>query len=100
MHHTNPYISKVSHIYTSNLPKHIVRSNPHNRSIDIHNLVNKDLLVKLIGVVVFPLISGNTHIGFRSSVLGCFRWYFGSQSVGTAGKDRKQHRKARYTTTT
>ena len=45
-----------------------------------------DLLIKLIKVVFFPLFTGNTQIGF-SSVLGCFKLEFGSQLVGTAGKD-------------
>ena len=57
-------------------------------------------LIKLFETGPFPLLSGNIHIGFGSSVSGYFRWDFGSWSVGTVGKDWKQHRKARYATTT
>ena len=61
----------------------------HNSGLGVvlNYLAKMDLLIKLIEVVFFPLFTGNTHIGFRSSVLGCFKLEFGSQLVGTAGKD-------------
>ena len=65
-----------------------------------HCLAKIYLLIKLIGAIGFPFLKGNTHIGFGSSILGCFKWEFGSRSVGKAGKDWKKHRKSRYATTT
>ena len=64
------------------------------------NLTRITQIVWLNKVVLFPLLIGNTHIGSESSVLGCFQLGFGSWSIGTAGKYRKQHRKAKYTTIT
>ena len=58
-----------------------------NSSIIRHSLAEINLLIKFIGVILFPFLSGNTHIGFRSSILDCFEWEFGCRSVGTAGKD-------------
>ena len=34
-HHTNPYIHNASHIYTRNLPKYLVRSNPYSRGLTL-----------------------------------------------------------------
>ena len=38
-----------------------------------HNLAKVDLLSKIIEVVIFPFLSGNTNIGFESSILDFFR---------------------------
>ena len=65
-----------------------------------HSLVKIQQLIKLIGVVVFPPLSGNTHIGFVNSVLSCFRQEIGFQSVRTADIDWKHCKKTKYATTT